>query len=122
MTENCPYCMQEIKSAKDLPIKVFPENCMVMFGEHQKSFTVGQIKLMDLFVEKLNQPLHALQLQEYIYRGTKMRSIQAVWGQIDRLSKRLTNTGYKIEHIDSSTWRLCKDEPIRQSNRDNSGA
>ncbi len=111
MTNTCPHCLQKLPSSNQFgPLKAFPEANAVILGDEQYTLSPMQTKMMSLFIDKFNLPIHVLELQEYMYKGIQMRSQHAVWAHIGILSERLTNTGYKIEHVCSATWRLCKDD------------
>ena len=111
MTEICPHCLQKLPNSNQFgPLKAFPEANAVILGNEQYKFSPMQTKMMTLFIDKFSQPIHVLELQAYMYKGKKMRSQHAVWAHIHILSERLIDTGYKINHVGSATWRLCKDD------------
>ena len=122
MTENCPHCLHELPNPDHFgPLKAFPEVGIVILGDKQYKLSPKQAQIMVLFIEKFNQPVHVEELQTYLYGNTAIGK-HAVWQHLRILSDRVARTGYKIEHVCSSTWRLCKDEPVRQSSRESSAA
>lgn len=119
MTDTCPHCLQKLPTSNQFgPLKAFPESNAVILGSEQYKLSPMQTKMMVLFIERFNLPIHVLELQKHMYKDIEMRSQNAVWMHISILSDRLANTGYKIEHVCSATWRLCKDEPVQQSNKE----
>ncbi len=122
MTENCPYCLHELSDPNQFgTLKAFPEVGIVIIGNTEYKLSPMQAQIMVLFIEKFNQPVHVEELQTHLY-GNTSRGKHAIWQHLRILSDRVARTGYKIEHICSSTWRLCKDEPVQQSSRKSSAA